>query len=163
MFNAFYLFPKVIRKDILSTPMKQPNYLQKKKQDDPTIYSECLSLSLNDEDKLLFLFLSHTPHPASVSIRSSAKSDSSFLFVARTRFIPRNWVAFLLHNVFGVSGIRTGVALGLPWSDWLNVSTLIQSQWQRKKGLINFSTLECINMIIRNRIILEHSPVTRCV
>ena len=61
MFNAFYLFPKVIRKDILSTPMKQPNYLQKKKQDDPTIYSECLSLSLNDEDKLLFLFLSHTP------------------------------------------------------------------------------------------------------
>ena len=52
MFNAFYLFPKVIRKDILSTPMKQPNYLQKKKQDDPTIYSECLSLSLNDEDKL---------------------------------------------------------------------------------------------------------------
>ena len=40
--------------------MKQPNYLQKKKQDDPTSYSECLSLSLNDEDKLLFLFLSHT-------------------------------------------------------------------------------------------------------
>ena len=37
--------------------MKQPNYLQKKKQDDPTSYSECLSLSLNDEDKLLFLFL----------------------------------------------------------------------------------------------------------
>ena len=63
MFNAFYLFPKVIRKDILSTPMKQPNYLQKKKQDDPTIYSECLSLSLNDEDKLLFLFLSQSPPP----------------------------------------------------------------------------------------------------
>ena len=36
---------------------------KKKKQDDPSIYSECLSLSLNDEDKLLFLFLSQSPPP----------------------------------------------------------------------------------------------------
>ena len=160
MFNAFYLFPKVISKDILSTPWNsQTIYKKRNKTTLPATQNVSLWVLMMKTSSYFCFF--HALPPASVSIRSSAKSDSSFLFVARTRFIPRNWVAFLLHNVFGVSGIRTGVALGLPWSDWLNVSTLIQSQ--SKKGLINFSTLECINMIIRNRTVLEHSPVTRCI
>ena len=62
MFNAFYLFPKVISKDIISTPMKQPNYLQKKRNKTTLPSTQNVSLSVLMMKTSSYFCFCHT-HP----------------------------------------------------------------------------------------------------
>ena len=59
----FICFRKLSVRTSFQLLWKRQSIYKKKKQVDPTSYSECLSLGLNDEDKLLFLFLSQSPPP----------------------------------------------------------------------------------------------------
>ena len=60
MFNAFYLFPKVIRKDILSTPMKQQT-IYKKRNKTTLPSTQNVSLSVLMMKTSSYFCFCHTP------------------------------------------------------------------------------------------------------